>query len=468
MIALVTTDSASATKTETNTGLTASGTLTITDADLSDTVATTVTGITHTGPTGGLADAQLQAMLSVAPASGLAANPGDTHNLTWTFNSGTQAFDFLAATETLTLTYRLQVGDGHGGTTTQNVVVTINGTNDAPVISLVATDSASANRNEGNAGLTASGTLTITDADLTDTVATSITGLSHTGPTGGLTDAQLQAMLSVAPASGLAANPSDTHNLTWTFNSGMQAFDFLSVGDTLTLIYTVTTNDGHPGGTATQAVTLTIHGTNHTPSIVGETDAPTQAVMVVNPISPLVLNQGVNINSLGLATETFDSRSVGSSSNNGAGHGNFHSEVLDATFTASGNAEIVNGSSSVTSAPFFGPLPGSQDTTNYLSIGAGGTVTIVFASEKNAFGLYWGSLDFLQHHQVLRWNDVGRFLYRRRYNPALSERQPGFVRFERVCGILRPAFLRQGRARHGQLKRIRDRQHFRRIRSDCA
>ena len=51
------------------------------------------------------------------------------------------------------------------------------------------------------------------------------------------------------------------------------------------------------------------------------------------------------------------------------------------------------GSSSVTAAPFVGPLPGSQDTTNYLSIGGNGTETITFASEKNTFGLYWGSLD---------------------------------------------------------------------------
>jgi VCBS repeat-containing protein len=33
------------------------------------------------------------------------------------------------------------------------------------------------------------------------------------------------------------------------------------------------------------------------------------------------------------------------------------------------------------------------DTTNYLSIGAGGTETITFAHEQNAFGLYWGSVD---------------------------------------------------------------------------
>jgi VCBS repeat-containing protein len=52
---------------------------------------------------------------------------------------------------------------------------------------------------------------------------------------------------------------------------------------------------------------------------------------------------------------------------------------------------VVNGSSSVSAAPFVGP--GAADTTNYLSIGAGGTETISFDHEQNAFGLYWGSVD---------------------------------------------------------------------------
>jgi VCBS repeat-containing protein len=91
--------------------------------------------------------------------------------------------------------------------------------------------------------------------------------------------------------------------------------------------------------------------------------------------------------------ETFDGVSAGAASNNGAGSGNFESAALGAHFSASGNSGIVVGSSSVTAAPFVGPLPGVRDTTNYLSIGGNGTETITFASEKNAFGLYWGSLD---------------------------------------------------------------------------
>jgi len=106
------------------------------------------------------------------------------------------------------------------------------------------------------------------------------------------------------------------------------------------------------------------------------------------------LSQGVNTNSLGLNTETFDSQSTGSSSNNGAGHGSFQSAALNAEFSGSGHAGVVSGSSSgVTAAPFVGPLPGHADQTHYLSIGAGGTETITFDDQQNAFGLYWGSVD---------------------------------------------------------------------------
>jgi len=38
-------------------------------------------------------------------------------------------------------------------------------------------------------------------------------------------------------------------------------------------------------------------------------------------------------------------------------------------------------------------LPGHKDTTNFLNIAANATETITFTSQKNTFGLYWGSID---------------------------------------------------------------------------
>ena len=142
-------------------------------------------------------------------------------------------------------------------------------------------------------------------------------------------------------------------------------------------------------------------GTNDAPSIVGEVDPPAQIVMVAAPTSPLVLAPGVTANSLGLNTETFDGVSAGSSSNNGAGHGTFQSAALGATFSASGNAGVVNGSSSVTAAPFVGPLHWHQDTTNYLSIGGNGTETITFASEKTPSAL----LGLLDSYNAIKFYD---------------------------------------------------------------
>src|SRR5204863_435561 len=162
------------------------------------------------------------AMLSVAPPSGLAADPSDTHNLTWTFDSGAQASDYLSVGQTLVLTYTVPSTDGLAGDT-QDVTVTINGTNDAPDIHLVVSgtaDTAAATLTETNAGLSTSGTLTVTDADLADTVISSVLSVGTSGPLFPYTTLFRSAMLSVAPPSGLAADPSDTHNLTWTFDSG--------------------------------------------------------------------------------------------------------------------------------------------------------------------------------------------------------------------------------------------------------
>ncbi len=149
--------------------------------------------------------------------------------------------------------------------------------------------------------------------------------------------------------------------------------------------------EGNLSATATGIEAVSV--TPDLPVIVGETDPAEQAVIVVTPGVPVVLAPGTSNNTLALNTETFNSQPEGSHSSNGAGHGNFYSAALNTTFSATGHAGVVDNSSSVTSAPFIGPLPGGVDTTNYLSIGGGATETISFAVEENAFGLYWGSVD---------------------------------------------------------------------------
>ena len=111
----------------------------------------------------------------------------------WTFSAQDKNFDYLAAGETLTLTYTVQVDDGHGGVVTQPVTITVTGTNDAPVItSGTQTDTITElfntpqpNPTGSTAADTATGTLTFTDVDLSDTTR-SVTGVVASGTTSGL------------------------------------------------------------------------------------------------------------------------------------------------------------------------------------------------------------------------------------------------------------------------------------------
>jgi VCBS repeat-containing protein len=273
-------DDASADIDETNAALTATGTLTVTDVDNSDTVTATVDSVAvagtydDTGFNSVPLNATLLGMLTVTPGA-LDADTGTTSNLTWTFDSGAEAFDFLAEGETLELTYTIEVEDEEGATVTQDVVITITGANDAPVITVGVDDDASADIDETNAALTATGTLTVTDVDNSDTVTATVDSVAvagtydDTGFNSVPLNATLLGMLTVTPGA-LDADTGTTSNLTWTFDSGAEAFDFLAEGETLVLTYTIEVEDGE-GATATKTVTLTITGTNDAPVITVET-----------------------------------------------------------------------------------------------------------------------------------------------------------------------------------------------------
>ena len=173
---------------------------------------------------------------------------------------------------------------GNGTLSQARVTVTITGTNDGPDIRLASTDSAATALTETNAGLSKSGTLTVFDADTSDSVNVSVSavGVSGTGSAGSLTNAQLLAMLSLTGASGNAADGTQG-SLGWTFNSGSQTFDHLAQGETLVLSYTLTGTDGH-GGSDTQTVTVTITGTNDGPT------TPTDQNAAANSVSEAAVN----------------------------------------------------------------------------------------------------------------------------------------------------------------------------------
>jgi VCBS repeat-containing protein len=307
-----------------------------------------------------------EAVFFPVPAKALSGAYGN-----FTFNDATGAWTYtLAHAKADSLTAGQVVHDilpvvSADGTASKIIDITITGTNDAATISGKATGSV-----EDGAGTTTSGKLTVHDVDHGEAVFQAVPAAALAGAYGNFTF--------------------DSVTGAWTYALVHAEADSLTAGQVVHDTLTVASADG----TALQLIDVTVTGSNDAPVIVNEADPQAQAVMVVDPISAVVLAPGVNTNSLGLNTETFDSVAAGSASNNGTGHGSFYSAALDATFSASGSAGVVAGSSSITAAPFLGPLPGILDPTNYLSIGGGGVETITFASEKNAFGLYWGSVDF--------------------------------------------------------------------------
>ncbi len=134
------------------------------------------------------------------------------------------------------------------------------GANDAPEITIEAGDSASVALDETDAGLTASGTLTVADPDLNDSVDAVVLSVTAggTAPSAGRPDdAMLLAMLNLGP-NPVIDGTATTGTIAWDFDSGAEAFDYLGFGQTLVLDYTLQVSDG--AETDIQTVTVTITG----------------------------------------------------------------------------------------------------------------------------------------------------------------------------------------------------------------
>jgi VCBS repeat-containing protein len=239
--------------------------LTFTDADLANTGHTaTVLSASATGNTSGilLGNAELMSFFDV---DNVIKNSGSSNGtINTTFSAIDLAFDYLAAGEHLNITYVVQLDDHAGGVSTQNVQVTVVGTNDAPFY-ICGPESAHLveGQNVNSSGnLHADGDLLFTDIDLSDThtVATTVTATRSGGGAIPLTNAQLLAAFSTS------LTPDSTGHLIgdvdWSFMLNNNAASFLQAGETLTLVYHVAIKDPSLASDS-QDVTITILGTNH-------------------------------------------------------------------------------------------------------------------------------------------------------------------------------------------------------------
>jgi VCBS repeat-containing protein len=263
------------------------------DQDLANTGHTaTVTSVSASGVTtgilpGALGTAELMAFFDVDNVVKASGSSNGTINTT--FSAPDLAFDYLAAGEQINITYSVQLDDHAGGVSTQNVVVTVIGTNDAPVyLCGPETEHLTEGQNLSPTGdLHADGDLPFTDIDLSDahTVSTTVTAARSGGGSIPLSNAALLAAFhtSLGPDSiGHLLGDVD-----WNFAMQNTAASFLSAGETLTLTYHVTLHDA-AGGTDVQDVTITILGTNHPVVITSGPESTTVAELADTTGSPVI------------------------------------------------------------------------------------------------------------------------------------------------------------------------------------
>ncbi|MEI6639428.1 MAG: VCBS domain-containing protein, partial [Chlorobium sp.] len=222
---------------------TVSGSIAFFDADLTDTHTVTVTGADVVRSGGTLTESQQAALLAAFHLDARVESTttgGGTE--AWHFTAADSTFDYLVNNETLAATYTITVDDSHtGGMVTQDVVITITGTNDAAVI----TGTSTASLTESDAVLAATGTLSATDVDslATFVAQTNVAGTNRYGK------------FSIG-ADGV-----------WSYTAGSAHNEFVA-GTSYTDSVTVATADG-----TQQVVAVTIAGTNDAAAITGSSTA---------------------------------------------------------------------------------------------------------------------------------------------------------------------------------------------------
>ncbi|MDG4889253.1 VCBS domain-containing protein, partial [Mesorhizobium sp. WSM4887] len=286
---------------------TSSGTISFADVDLTDSHSVTASFLSSTNA-GGLQLGSLIATKTLDTSGGTGGTGA------WNYSVNNSAIQFLAAGQTIQETYQVTVTDNHGGSTSQNVVVTITGTNDAPVIDLnggSAGTSTSINYTAGSAATAIAPTATITDIDSTNFGGGSLTvGFTANGTSADQLTIQNQGagvgQIGVSGSNvtygglviGTFTGGTNGSNLVITFNASATQAAAAALADHIlysnltsptiakTVTYTLVDGDGTAiGGTDTSSATATISVTASAPAITqitgvqGNNNAPSTLII---------------------------------------------------------------------------------------------------------------------------------------------------------------------------------------------
>lgn len=242
------------------------GTFAIADADAngSVTLSHALQGFTSTfNQRAGLTAEQQADLLAALTYDAPADNEG---TVSWRFALEDSKLDFLRQGEQLTVTLRVSVDDGAGGTAFQDIVVTLNGTNDPLSTSVGSGDEVAGAITEvsgvpaaGAPALTDTGTFSYLDRDYSNPIV-QVVGNTNLGRLTTVTE----------PAGAL--NETGGGKVRWTYSVDPSAVEYLAAGEELVETFTVRLTDTS-GAAITQAIEVTVTGTNDAPTI--STDATT-------------------------------------------------------------------------------------------------------------------------------------------------------------------------------------------------
>ena len=135
--------------------------------------------------------------------------------------------------------FTITVDDGNGGTDTQDVTISITGSNDAPVITPV---DVAGTITEGGT-VSEAGSITFTDLDLTDTARRPPKSRQSVTTALTLTPAQ-QAAIENAFTISAAGGNTNNGTINWDYTIADTDLDFLAAGETVTVVFTITVDDG--------------------------------------------------------------------------------------------------------------------------------------------------------------------------------------------------------------------------------
>ena len=214
-----------------------------------------------------------------------------TGQVDWIFTVNDSLLDDLAQDQTLTQTYTVRISDGSGGTVDQEVVITLTGTNDAPVIT-VADDEDMAGVIENEVLLHETGSFSFADVDLTDRPTATFTLQSLAATRLDEEDNELvleltseqQAELTAAFSIAEGEENNNNGQIDWSYEIEGDQVSFLSPGEQATAVFTITVDDDN-GGIATETVTIRIDGHNLAPEIHIEDASTTGAITETDVLS---------------------------------------------------------------------------------------------------------------------------------------------------------------------------------------